>query len=306
MALRLHILTHLLLLVSNLYGAGKIVEQTQPAQITRGSEKILTGVGAPVKMYDELETLNGTLKIVFEDNTKVSLSKYSKLVIDEYVYDSNKKSGKLSIKGRLGTLRYSSGLIAKNSRKNVKIKSPTASVSVRGTDFTMTVEPTGKTTFQLLPSIDASGNSFTGSIAVSNSSGVVVLNQAFEVTRVENLTKPPSAPKQEARQAPEDKPKKQEDNARENVNNNDTKNKDDNKKTDTSTASKVVPTTPAIFLANPFDMNKVLFNKTTEQGNVTSLNIDANADATINYLNNGIFQSFFLNNGNGVIFNIEQ
>ena len=53
-------------------------------------------------------------------------------------------------------------------------------------------------------------------------------------------------------------------------------------------------------------MSKVLFKKTTEQGNVTSLNIDATSDATINYLNNGIFQTFSLNNGSGVIFNIEQ
>ena len=53
-------------------------------------------------------------------------------------------------------------------------------------------------------------------------------------------------------------------------------------------------------------MSKVLFKKTTEQGNVTSLNIDATSDATINYLNNGIFQSFLLNNGSSVIFNIEQ
>jgi len=305
MVLQRHILIHLLLLVSNLYGAGKIVEQSQPAQITRGSEKILTGVATPVKMYDEIETLNGTVKIVFDDNTKVSLSKYSKLVIDEYVYDSNKKTGKLSIKGKLGTLRYSSGLIAKNSRENVKIKSPTASVSVRGTDFTMTVEPTGKTTFQLLPSLDAAGNTYTGSIAVSNSSGVVVLNQAFEVTRVDNLTQPPSPPKQEARQAPQDEPKRKDDsNARENTNNNDKNTKD--KTTSTQTTTPKVATTPQIFAANPYDMNKVLFNKTTEQGNVTSLNIDATSDATINYLNNGIFQSFFLNNGNGVIFNIEQ
>lgn len=305
MVLQRHILIHLLLLVSNLYGAGKIVEQSQPAQITRGSEKILTGVATPVKMYDEIETLNGTVKIVFDDDTKVSLSKYSKLVIDEYVYDSNKKIGKLSIKGKLGTLRYSSGLIAKNSRENVKIKSPTASVSVRGTDFTMTVEPTGKTTFQLLPSLDAAGNTYTGSIAVSNSSGVVVLNQAFEVTRVDNLTQPPSPPKQEARQAPQDEPKRKDDNnARENTNNNDKTTKD--KTTSTQSTTPRVATTPQIFAANPYDMNKVLFNKTTEQGNVTSLNIDATSDATINYLNNGIFQSFFLNNGNGVIFNIEQ
>ena len=147
MALQRHIPILLLLLVTNLYGAGKVVKQSQPAQIQREDVKILTGVDTPVKMYDEIETLNGTVNILFEDDTKVSLSKYSKLVVDEYVYDSNKKVGRVSLKGRLGTLRYTSGKIAKNNRKDVKITSPTASVSVRGTDFTMTVEPTGKTTF---------------------------------------------------------------------------------------------------------------------------------------------------------------
>jgi hypothetical protein len=303
MALQRHIPILLLLLVTNLYGAGKVVRQTQPAQIQRKDVKILTGVDTPVKMYDEIETLNGTVNILFEDDTKVSLSKYSKLVVDEYVYDSNKNVGKVSLKGRLGTLRYTSGKIAKNNRKDVKITSPTASVSVRGTDFTMTVEPTGKTTFQLLPSIDANGNAYTGSIAVSNSSGVVVLNQAFEVTRVENNFKPPTPPKKEARQAPQDdKPKVKED-PRDNNNNNEPK---ENKKEESETNSKPVIEVVELFQTNPYDMSKVLFKKTTEQGNVTSPNIDATSDATINYLNNGIFQTFSLNNGSGVIFNIEQ
>jgi len=305
MVLLRHIPILLLLLLShNLYGAGKVVAQSQPAQIQREDIKILTGVDTPVKMYDEIETLNGTVNILFEDDTKVSLSKYSKLVVDEYVYDSNKKIGKVSLKGRLGTLRYTSGKIAKNNRKNVKITSPTASVSVRGTDFTMTVEPTGKTTFQLLPSMDANGNAYTGSIAVSNSSGVVVLNQAFEVTRVENNLKPPSPPKKEARQAPQDDKPKVKDDPRDNNNNNNEK-ADDNGE-DNETKSKATIEVVEIFKTNPYDMSKVLFRKTTEQGNVTSLNIDATSDATINYLNNGIFQTFSLNNGSGVIFNIEQ
>jgi hypothetical protein len=61
-----------------------------------------------------------------------------------------RKTGKLSLKAALGTIRYSSGKIAKNSRQNVKIKSPTASVSVRGTDFTMNVQEDGASSFLLL------------------------------------------------------------------------------------------------------------------------------------------------------------
>ena len=158
--------------------------------------------------------------------------------------------------------------------------------------------------FQLLPSMDANGNAYTGSIAVSNSSGVVVLNQAFEVTRVENNLKPPSPPKKEARQAPQDDKPKVKDDPRDNNNNNNEK-ADDNGE-DNETKSKATIEVVEMFKTNPYDMSKVLFRKTTEQGNVTSLNIDATSDATINYLNNGIFQTFSLNNGSGVIFNIEQ
>ena len=96
MVLHRHILILLLLLLShNLYGAGKVVRQSQPAQVVRGTEKLLTEVNTSVKMFDAIETLNGTINIVFEDDTKVSLSKYSKLVVDEYVYDSNKNVGKV-------------------------------------------------------------------------------------------------------------------------------------------------------------------------------------------------------------------
>ncbi|MDB4430271.1 FecR family protein [bacterium] len=301
-----HILILLPLLILNLYGSGKVIEQSQPAQILRGEAKLLTEVDSSVKMYDEIETLNGTIKIVFEDGTKVSLSKYSKLQVDEYVYDSNKKTGKLSLKGKLGTLRYSSGLIAKNNKKNVKISSPTANVSVRGTDFTMTVEHTGKTTFQLLPSIDASGNAYTGSISVSNSSGVVVLNQAFEVTRVETSFTPPTPPNTEVRQAPREKKDDLKDNDGSDPEDNNNRDKAPNKNGEETANNNKQVEAFVLFQTNPYDMNKVLFNKTTEQGNVTSLNIDASSDTTINYINNGIFESFNLNSGSGVIFNIEQ
>ena len=73
---------------------------------------------------------------------------------------------KVNLKASLGTLRYTSGLIAKNSKEDVKITTPTASVAVRGTDFEVQVKETGESTFTLLPSIDADGSTYTGVIEV--------------------------------------------------------------------------------------------------------------------------------------------
>ena len=72
------------------------------------------------------------------------------------------KTGTLSIKASLGTIRYASGLIAKNSKQNVKIETPTATIGVRGTDFTMTVDELGGSTIILLPSCDTKWKLFCG------------------------------------------------------------------------------------------------------------------------------------------------
>ena len=150
---------------------GNVTSQTRAAQITRKGDKILTEVNTPVEMRDLIQTLKGRTDIKFVDDTKVSVTEYSKLLIDEFVYNPEKKTGKLSLKAALGTIRYSSGKIAKNSRQNVKIKSPTASVSVRGTDFTMNVQEDGASSFLLLPSTDENGNSYVGSIEVATLGG---------------------------------------------------------------------------------------------------------------------------------------
>ena len=151
-------------------------------------------MSTPVEMYDEIETLDGTIKIIFVDNTKVTIGKYSTLIIDEFVYDNNTNKGKVSLKASFGKLRYTSGLIAKNSKENIKITTPTASVSVRGTDFEVVVKESGESTFTILPSEDSNGNTYVGSIEVFNNIGSVVLTEAFEVTSVVSTFTSPSSP----------------------------------------------------------------------------------------------------------------
>ena len=183
-----------LLTSSALAKVGEVSFQSQSAQIVRGNEKILTSVGTSVEMYDEIETLDGEVRILFVDETKVTISKYSTLIIDEFVYDNNTKKGKVNLKASFGTLRYTSGLIAKNNRENIRITTPTASVSVRGTDFEVVVKGSGESTFTLLPSEDNNGKQYVGSIEVFNDIGSVVLTQAFEVTSVTSSFTLPSKP----------------------------------------------------------------------------------------------------------------
>jgi len=115
--------------------------------------------------YDTVKTGKGQVAIEFLDETRVDITQHSKLIIDDFVYDPNQKTGKLSLKATLGTVRYASGQIAKNSAQNISIKTPTATVSVRGTDFAMTIDELGSSTIILLPSCDTNGYCFVGEIS---------------------------------------------------------------------------------------------------------------------------------------------
>ena len=116
---------------------GTISDQKHdPASIKRKNLTLEGIMGFEVEMLDTLRTGQGTLEITFEDFTQVQMTESAKLIIDDFVYDpKNADASKLSIKIASGTARYASGQIAKNRPQAVKIRTPSATVSVRGTDF---------------------------------------------------------------------------------------------------------------------------------------------------------------------------
>jgi hypothetical protein len=149
---------------------------------------------------DTLRTTQGKLAITFVDDTKVQMTENSKLLIDDFVYDpKNKSAGKLTMKVALGTARYASGAVAHNNPNSVSINTPTATIAVRGTDFTATVDEIGRSTIILLPScpkgwLDIEKDCVTGKIEVITDEGKVIMDQAFQATRVDSKETKPFKP----------------------------------------------------------------------------------------------------------------
>ena len=177
---------------------GDVIEQKGNSMIERqGGEELLVDKGTGVESMDTVKTANGRTAIQFVDDTRVDVTEHSKLLIDEFVYDPNTKTGALNIKAALGTIRYASGQIAKNSRQNIKIRTPTATIAVRGTDFSMSVDEFGQSTVILLPSCTLAGSKTlctVGEISVESDVGQVVLNQAFQATTISALDSAPQRP----------------------------------------------------------------------------------------------------------------
>ena len=172
---------------------GKITEQTGPMEIIRDKKSISAKLNTGVEMNDAVSTARAKAELTFEDKTTVKLTEHSKIIIDDFVYDPKNGSGKLGVKMALGTARYASGQIAKNNPQQVAIKTPTASIAVRGTDFSMTVDELGRSLVMLLPSCDSKG-CVTGAIEVSNFAGVVLLDVPYQATLVNSAYAPPSEP----------------------------------------------------------------------------------------------------------------
>lgn len=192
----------MLLYTTSVYPAaiGTITEQTAaPGSIVRNKNTIPGTKGTGIEMQDAVNTAKGKVGITFEDATKVEVNENSKLVIDDFVYDPKKGSGKLAMKFAEGTVRYASGAIASKNPNAVNINTPSATIAVRGTDFTATVDEVGASTIILLPSCpkgwaDVERDCKTGVIDVMNSAGTVTLNRPFQGTRVENRNTAPIKP----------------------------------------------------------------------------------------------------------------
>lgn len=172
---------------------GRVTEMTGPTEIVRNKKSVSGSVNSAVEMQDTITTARSRVELTFEDKTTVKITEQSKLVIDDFVYDANTGTGKLAVRVALGTVRYASGQIAKNNPQAVNIQTPTATVAVRGTDFSMIVDELGRSLIMLLPSCDKKG-CVTGAIEVSNQAGSVLLDVAYQATVVASLSTPPSSP----------------------------------------------------------------------------------------------------------------
>ena len=188
----------LLLATSAWADIGSVTESSGTAIIKRGKDTIQIAKGTEIKTNDRVETKNGKVKIVFKDNTNVTVTESSSLIIDDFVYDPKSGAGKLGLKAAAGTVRYVSGSIAKDP-KNVKINTPTAAIAVRGTDFVMAVSETGASMIMLMPTCEIEQNinlkgisCGSGAIDVETPSGIVQLTRPYQATLVETLNGVPS------------------------------------------------------------------------------------------------------------------
>jgi hypothetical protein len=193
----------LLISVPAFAGVGSISEFKGGGTVKRGAKTTPAIKGSNIEKNDTVSTNSqGRFKITFVDATTVNITQNSRLIIDDFVYDGgNKSKGKIGLKLALGTAKYTSGAIAHGNARGVGIRTPTATIAVRGTDLVMSVDEAGRSTIVLVPECyndtDITKINFdcpTGAIDVMTAAGIVTLDKPFQATMVENAYAPPAPP----------------------------------------------------------------------------------------------------------------
>ena len=169
---------------------GDISELNGSAQIVR-DQPLQAKVNLGIQSNDEAITTNGRMAITFLDDSTVRLTEHSELLIDEYIYDPDPSKSKMALTFGLGTARFITGNLNRIDKQNIQLKTPTANIAIRGTDFTATVDELGRSLIVLLP--DAYGLS-SGEIEVITATGSVLLNKPFQATTVSVFENAPSKP----------------------------------------------------------------------------------------------------------------
>jgi hypothetical protein len=120
---------------------GSIKTLKGTASIIRNRNAVDVIIGSKVFTNDALKTgSDGSMAMVFKDDTLLSIGPNSEVVINEFVFSPGE--GKLSIITRLlkGTSAYLSGIIGKLSPESVRFETPVANIGIRGTKFAVSVE----------------------------------------------------------------------------------------------------------------------------------------------------------------------
>jgi len=118
--------------------AGTAVAVLQQSILTASGQQRVLAEGAPVATGDVVQTgPNGQAQLLFEDGTRIVVGRNSNLVIESALFRADKTAERLAINALRGSFRFISG---RSASAAYSIRTPTATLAVRGTTFDFTVD----------------------------------------------------------------------------------------------------------------------------------------------------------------------
>lgn len=120
---------------------GQIKNLRGTVHVERDGQKLAATGGMGVRQSDVLVTgADGTVGVTFLDNSLLSLGPSSTLSIDRFRFDTTTHDGQFDTSLKRGTLAVVSGRIVQRTPEAMRVRTPSAIMGVRGTEFVVKVE----------------------------------------------------------------------------------------------------------------------------------------------------------------------
>lgn len=120
---------------------GQIKISRGAVTIDRDGHSMPAMVGAHLLASDTVKTgADGSVGITMTDNSLLSAGPNSVLGLDRYEFDTTTNEGHFDASLRKGTLAVVSGRLAKQSRDAMTVRTPSAILGVRGTEFVVSAD----------------------------------------------------------------------------------------------------------------------------------------------------------------------
>jgi len=125
--------------------AGLVKTMKGTVSVERAGQRMSATIGMPVQEKDVVTTgADGSVGITFTDSSMLSVGPNSVLALDRYAFDAATGKGALEANLAKGTLAAISGKMVKRSPESMKIRTPAAIMGVRGTEFVVKVDDSGR------------------------------------------------------------------------------------------------------------------------------------------------------------------
>jgi hypothetical protein len=119
---------------------GEVKTVAGTAYVTRGEARLDCVPGLALEQADIVRTLaDGTVGITFIDNTRFSAGPNTTLRLARFRFDRTTHEGELDATLETGTLAVTSGKLARQSPEQMKVRTRTSILGVRGTRFAVEV-----------------------------------------------------------------------------------------------------------------------------------------------------------------------
>lgn len=120
---------------------GQIKVSRGAVSVERGGQALAGSVGLKLEAADVVKTgADGTAGITMADNSLLSIGPNSILALERFDYEATTSQGRLDAQLQRGTLAVVSGRIAKQSPQAMTVRTPSAALAVRGTEFVVAAQ----------------------------------------------------------------------------------------------------------------------------------------------------------------------